>query len=178
MRPIIASIESEYQRYKLLAEASFHQLSEAELAEPRSESANSVATLAWHVAGNLKSRFTDFLTSDGEKPWRNRDAEFEPRHPSHAGLFDEWEEGWKALLDTLTNLNDKDLVREVMIRGHALTVAEALHRSLAHVAYHVGQIVFIAKAIRGADWEYLSIPPGESAEYDRNPVLEKKPRAS
>lgn len=178
MRTIIASIESEYRRYKLLAEASFHQLSEAELAEPRSEAANSVATIAWHVAGNLKSRFTDFLTSDGEKPWRDRESEFEPRHVSHTELLHEWEEGWQVLLATLTSLSDDDLGRTVTIRGKELSVTEALHRSLAHAAYHVGQIVFIAKAIRGADWEYLSIPPGKTSEYNENPSREKGPRNS
>ena len=175
MRPIIASIESEYRRYKLLAEASFHQLTEKQLAQPESGSANSVATIAWHVSGNLKSRFTDFLTSDGEKPWRNRETEFQPRHPSHVDLLLQWEEGWQVLFKTLAELNDAHLTRSVTIRGSALTVPEALHRSLAHVAYHVGQIVFIAKAMRGAEWQFLSIPPGKTSEYSENPALEKGP---
>ena len=176
MRPVIASIESEYRRYKLLAEASFHQLSEEQLAQPGNESVNSVATIAWHVSGNLKSRFTDFLTTDGEKPWRNRESEFLPRHATHAELLGEWEEGWQVLLATLANLDDGDLARSVVIRDSPLSVTEALHRSLAHVAYHVGQIVFIARALRGPEWEFLSIPPGESSEYNRKPTREKGPR--
>ena len=173
MRPVIASIESEYRRYKLLAEASFHQLSEEQLAQPGNATVNSVATLAWHVSGNLKSRFTDFLTSDGEKPWRNREAEFLPRNASHAELLDEWEEGWQVLFATLAGMDDGDLARSVVIRDSPLPVTEALHRSLAHVAYHVGQIVFIARALRGPEWEFLSIPPGETADYNKNPAREK-----
>jgi hypothetical protein len=176
MRSVIASIESEYRRYKLLAEASFHQLAEPQLAEPGTGSANSIATLAWHVSGNLKSRFTDFLTSDGEKPWRDRESEFQPRHVTRDELLQQWEEGWRALFGALGELVDRDLSRSVTIRGFPLTVAEALHRSLAHVSYHVGQIVFIAKVIRGADWEYLSIPPGESSDYNEDPTREKGPQ--
>ena len=162
MRSTIASLESEYHRYKLLAEASFHQLTEEQLAEPGNESVNSVATIAWHVSGNLKSRFTEFLTTDGEKPWRDRKAEFEPRRVTHGELLRHWEEGWQALFNTLSDLDDGSLARSVVIRDHPLSVVEALHRSLAHVSYHVGQIVFMAKAMRGAEWEYLSIPPGQS----------------
>ncbi len=177
MRPIVQSIESEYRRYKLLSEAAVHQLEEPQLSESGSGGFNSIATLVWHVAGNLKSRFTDFLTTDGEKPWRDRDAEFLPRHVSKAALLDEWEAGWDALFTALENLKDADLSRSVTIRGSALSVAEALHRSLAHVAYHVGQIVFMAKAMRGAEWEFLSIPPGKSSEYNQDPRHEKAPRS-
>lgn len=162
MRATIASIESEYHRYKLLAEASIHQLSETQLTEPDNGVVNSVATIAWHVSGNLKSRFTDFLTTDGEKPWRDRASEFEPRRVSREELLRHWEDGWQVLFNALNDLDDGSLARNVIIRDHPLSVAEALHRSLAHVSYHVGRIVFIAKAIRGADWEYLSIPPGQS----------------
>jgi hypothetical protein len=159
MRPIVASIEGEYRRYKLLAEAAIHQLDDAQLWESGGGTLNSIATLVWHVSGNLKSRFTDFLTTDGEKPWRDRESEFLPRRVAKHELLANWEEGWDVLLDALHNLSDDDLARAVTIRGSALSVPEALHRSLAHVAYHVGQIVFIAKAMRGAEWEYLSIPP-------------------
>ncbi|HEX5133399.1 MAG TPA: DUF1572 family protein [Candidatus Krumholzibacteria bacterium] len=178
MRPIISSIESEYRRYKLLAEASIHQLTIEELAQPDAGSVNSVATIAWHVSANLNSRFTDFLTSDGEKPWRKRESEFEPRHLTHDELLEQWESGWEVLLNTLEALSDDDLTRSVTIRGKSLTVPEALHRSLAHVAYHVGQIVFIARAIRGADWEFLSIPPGATSEYNKNPTRENGPQSS
>jgi uncharacterized damage-inducible protein DinB len=165
MRSIIASIESEYRRYKLLAEAAIHQLDDDQLSQSGSRAGNSIATLVWHVSGNLKSRFTEFFTSDGEKPWRDRDSEFLPRRVAKPELLDKWEEGWAVLFSTLQGLDDSHLARNVTIRGSALSVAEALHRSLAHVACHVGQIVFIAKAMRGDEWEYLSIPPGKSSEY-------------
>jgi uncharacterized damage-inducible protein DinB len=164
MRPIVSSIESEYHRYKLLAEAAVHQLDDAQLVEDGDGAVNSIATLAWHLSENLKSRFTDFLTTDGEKPWRDRESEFHPRRVTKAALLAQWEEGWQVLFATLATLDDGHLARSVTIRGKSLSVPEALHRSLAHVAYHVGQIVFIAKATRGADWEYLSIPPGKSSD--------------
>ena len=161
MQPITSSLESEYRRHKLLAEAAIHQLDDSQLCES-SGSINSIATLVWHVSGNLKSRFTDFLTSHGEKPWRNRESEFLPRRATKQELLAKWEEGWEVLFATLHELDDeRDLARSVTIRGSALSVPEALHRSLAHVAYHVGQIVFMAKAMRGSEWEYLSIPPEE-----------------
>jgi hypothetical protein len=163
MRQVVSSIESEYRRYKLLAEAAIHQLDDDELGEGGGDTLNSIATLVWHVSGNLKSRFTDFLTADGEKPWRNRDEEFRPRHVRKAELLNRWEEGWGVLFHALHDLTDSDLARSVTIRSYPLSAAEALHRSLAHISYHVGQIVFIAKATRGKDWENLSIPPGQSS---------------
>jgi hypothetical protein len=175
MRPIISSIASEYRRYKLLAVAAIHQLDDDQLCESV-DGANSITTLVWHVSGNLKSRFTDFLTTDGEKPWRDRDSEFLPRRVTKTELLEKWEDGWEVLFDTLESLRDDDLARSVSIRGSALSVPEALHRSLAHTSYHVGQIVLMAKAARGADWQYLSIPPGKSAEYNRAPAHEKEPR--
>jgi len=161
-RALIASIEGEYRRYKALGENAINQLPDAQLAEAAGAS-NSIATIVWHVAGNLASRFTDFLTSDGEKPWRDRDSEFLARHVNRAELQTKWEGGWRVLFATLSALSDADLAKTVTIRGQPHTVAEALHRSLAHTSYHVGQIVFVAKALRGADWRYLSIPPGQSS---------------
>ena len=169
---IVESIRAEYVRYKTLAEAAIRQLDDAQLAAHTAENSNSIATICWHVAGNLKSRFTDFLTSDGEKPWRDREEEFQVRSVTKAELLQKWEDGWTALLDALTDLRDEQLQRAVTIRGQELKVHEALHRSLAHLAYHVGQIVYIAKSIRGNEWTYLSIPPGKSAEYNRNPTGE------
>jgi len=161
-RALVASIEGEYRRYKSLGENAINQLPDAQLAEAAGSS-NSIATIVWHVAGNLTSRFTDFLTSDGEKPWRDRDSEFLARQEKRAELRAKWEEGWRVLFAALSALSDADLAKTVTIRGQPHTVAEALHRSLAHTSYHVGQIVFVAKALRGADWRYLSIPPGQSS---------------
>jgi uncharacterized damage-inducible protein DinB len=173
MSGIVASLQAEYLRYKALAEAALDQLDEPELVVSGTGRGNSVAIICWHVAGNLRSRFTDFLTSDGEKPWRRREEEFQSRAVSRAELREQWELGWTALLDTLKQLTDADLARTVTIRGNELTVAEALHRSLAHTSYHVGQIVYIARGLRGQDWRFLSIPPGKSDQYNARPNLEK-----
>ena len=128
--------------------------------------------ICWHLSGNLKSRFTDFLTSDGEKPWRQRDEEFQARRVTRAELLDKWESGWAPLLSTLMALTDVQLQATVTIRRQPLVVHEALHRSLGHTAYHVGQIVYQAKALRGVAWRYLSIPPGGSNAYNRDPTNE------
>jgi hypothetical protein len=161
---IIDSIRAEYLRYKALAESAMAQLDEAELCAPTG--GNSIATICWHIAGNLRSRFTDFLATDGEKPWRQRESEFEPRRVTRAELLATWNEGWDVLLGALDHLRDDHLHETVTIRRHPLTVHEALHRSLAHLSYHVGQIVYAAKAFKGADWRYLSIPPGQSDAYN------------
>ena len=173
MPAVMESITGEFRRYKALAEAALAQLSDAELTAAAPGGGNSIATICWHVAGNLRSRFTDFLTSDGEKPWRKREEEFLARQVTHAELRAHWEQGWAALLDALGALRDSDLDRSVTIRGQAFRVDEALHRALAHVAYHVGQIVYAAKATRGADWRYLSIPPGQSDAFNREPGMQK-----
>ncbi len=171
-RTVVALIEAEYRRHKILGERAFAQLDAAGLAAG-SEHASSIATIVWHVAGNLESRFTDFLTTDGEKPWRDRESEFEPRKASSAEVAAKWDRGWAILFDALRELADHDLASEVTIRRVPHRVDEALLRSLAHAAYHVGQIVYVAKSLRGADWEYLTIPPGQSDAYNANPVLEK-----
>lgn len=175
MKATIDSIAGEYRRYKALAERSLRQLAPEDLVRPGFGSGNSIATIVWHIAGNLRSRFTDFLTTDGEKPWRDREGEFAERSVTREELLEEWERGWAALFGALDELTDGDLAREVRIRRQPLTVAEALHRSLAHASYHVGQIVYVAKAFRGDEWEYLSIPPGGSAAYNREPTREKPP---
>ena len=129
--------------------------------------------IVWHMSGNLASRFTDFLTTDGEKAWRQREEEFAARMVSKPDCIAKWDAGWKVLFDTLATLTDADLGTTVHIRKQPLTVQDALLRSLAHASYHVGQIVYIAKAARGAGWNYLSIPPGQSDAYNRNPTYDK-----
>jgi uncharacterized damage-inducible protein DinB len=174
MRDIIDSIRGEYERYKGLGEGALGPLDDAELARTVSGQDNSSATIVWHVAGNLASRFTDFLASDGEKPWRNREEEFARRVVTRPELMEKWNGGWSVLLATLSTLTDADLGATVTIRAQPLTVRGALHRSLAHTSYHVGQIVYLAKSMRGAGWRYLSIPPGQSAAY--NPFEKAQPR--
>jgi uncharacterized damage-inducible protein DinB len=159
MRDHLASIESELRRYKGLAEDAMSQIDETELNRVTAGFNNSIAVLVWHISGNLKSRFTQFLETDGEKPWRGRDEEFTVRSVNRAELTAKWNEGWDVLLATLADLTDADLARTVQIRQEPLRVEQALHRALAHVAYHVGQIVYIAKAARGDAWKFMSILP-------------------
>lgn len=173
MRAVIASIEAEYRRYRGLAEGAFRQLTEAQLGQAPGTGDNSVATVAWHIAGNFKSRFTDFLLTDGEKPDRDRDSEFLPRQLTHEQLMAPWTEGWEILFAALAALTDADLSRTVTIRQKRLSVVDALHRSLAHAAYHVGQIVYLAKQLCGPAWSSLSIPPGQSAAYNASPDRER-----
>ncbi len=172
MRDIIESIRGEFGRYKALAEAAIAQLTDGELTDAR-PGGNSIAVICWHVSGNLRSRFTDFLTTDGEKPWRQRDEEFAARVVSREELLAKWEQGWEILFRALGELGDAQLGDAVTVRGVSLKVHEALLRALAHVASHVGQIVLIAKATRGGDWKYLSIPPGQSDAYNQNPTGER-----
>lgn len=159
---IVASVRAEFDRYKELAEKSFAQLKDEELSQPGPGGGNSIAVICWHIAGNLRSRFTELLTSDGEKPWRKRDEEFEARTVTRAELLAKWEGGWRALQDALSGLTDADLSRTITIRSQPHAVHEALHRALAHISYHVGQIVYLAKAYRGSDWKTLTIPLGGS----------------
>ncbi len=172
MRIVISSLEGEFRRYRTLAAKALAQLSDAEL-DTRIAAGNSAATLVRHIAGNLVSRFTDFLTSDGEKPWRDRESEFVAKEISRSELLVEWDEGWSRLFDALAPLGDAQLTSIITIRGVEMSVLEALHRSLAHVSYHVGQIVLIARSIRGEGWQFLSIPPGGSDAYNTNPDREK-----
>ncbi len=175
MNAVVKSVEGEFRRYKGLAEAALDQLPEETLSSPGPSNGNSIATICWHMSGNLKSRFTEFLSSDGEKPWRQREEEFATRIVSRDELMNMWNTGWDVLLQTLGTLADEDLSRTVKIRAQELTVCEALHRSLAHAAYHVGQIVYVAHAARGDAWNYLSIAPGQTAAYNADPKLEKPP---
>lgn len=169
---VIRSLVDEYNRYKALAEAAIAQVGDEELGHPGHDGGNSIEMLIRHVAGNLKSRFTDFRTSDGEKPWRRRDDEFESAGLSRAELLRVWEDGWSVLMGEVEKLSDADLSATVIVRRQPLRIDEALHRSLAHTAYHVGQIVFMAKAMRGGGWRTLSIPKGKSEEYNQTAVRE------
>jgi len=174
-RRLIDSIRGEYLRYKKLAEDSMEQIEDATLVASRGADANSIAAICWHVSGNLRSRFTNFLTEDGEKPWRKREEEFDTRQVSRPELLAKWEAGWQPLFAALAGLTDDDLDRTVTIRGQALAVHEALHRSLAHTSYHVGQIVLLAKEARGSAWKSLSIPRGQSDAYNRAIAPQRAP---
>jgi hypothetical protein len=174
MRAILSSIEGEWRRYKVLADRALQQVRDSELSQPGPGEGNPIAVIVAHITGNLKSRFTDFLTSDGEKSWRHRDSEFEPRPDmTRAQMLEAWNEGWKTMFAALQPLADEDLSRMVTIRGEKFEVHETLHRLLAHTSYHVGQIVYLAKAYRGSEWDCLTIPLGKSEEYNRNPTHER-----
>lgn len=152
-------VRAQFGKMKKLAEEALVQLRDEELALRLDPEANSVALIMRHMAGNLRSRFTDFLTTDGEKPNRNRDGEFEEAGPiTRARVLADWESGWTVLFDTLHALTADDLRRDVFIRGERHSVIQALNRQLTHHSYHVGQIVFLAKHLRSAEWRSLSIP--------------------
>ena len=155
-----------FRNYKTLADKAIEQVSDSDLHTLVDPDANSVAIIMKHIAGNLRSRFTDFLTTDGEKPDRNRDGEFElPTPPSREELLGWWEQGWTVALRAIEALTPADLERTVTIRGEAFLVVEALNRSLAHTAGHVGQIVLLAKHFACQSWKTLSIPKGRSKEH-------------
>jgi hypothetical protein len=155
-----------FRNYRALAEKSFDQLeNDKDFHYAPDGESNSIAVIIKHMSGNMISRWTDFLTTDGEKPNRNRDGEFIDGQETKAQLLELWNKGWKVFMDTLESLKAEDLMKTVTIRGEGLTVTQALNRQTAHYAYHVGQIVFLAKHIKNADWKSLSIPKNKSAEH-------------
>jgi hypothetical protein len=160
-----------FRQSKGLADRAMAQVSDEQLFLTLGEEENSIAILVKHTAGNLRSRWTDFLTTDGEKPDRNRDCEFEnpasPAGMTRTALLEDWERGWATLFGTLESLSDADLGRTVRIRGEAHSVMQAINRSLGHCAYHAGQIVLLAKHYAGEDWQSLTIPRNRSAEFNR-----------
>ena len=165
---------SSLRAYKKLAEKAIAQLKDEELFVTLDEEGNSVAVVMKHIAGNMLSRWTDFLTSDGEKPNRNRDMEFviEPQ-TSKDDVFAYWERGWKSVFDALEPLRPEDFEKKITIRGEEHTIVQAINRQLMHYSYHIGQIVFLAKHFRSAEWKSLSIPRSRSADF--NAYLTKKP---
>jgi hypothetical protein len=175
MRDTVKSIEDEYLRYKALGESALAQVADPDLSKEPPGNGNSLAALVWHIAGNLESRFTDFRTSDGEKPTRDRDSEFVPREVARTELLDKWESGWSPLLAEVKVLIDADLAATVVIRTQPLRIDQALERSLAHAAYHVGQMVYLAKLWVGDRWDSLSIPMGQSATFNARLAASKVP---
>jgi hypothetical protein len=155
----LEDVRLQFKKLKKLAEDALAQVQDDELTVQLDVESNSLAVIMKHMAGNLRSRFTDFLTTDGEKPNRNRDGEFEiSGRPSREAVFTDWERGWTTLFDTLDSLTPEDLLLEVTIRGEAMTVVQALDRQMTHHAYHVGQIVYLAKHLRSTNWRTLSLP--------------------
>lgn len=162
-----------FKNYKSLAEKSFAQLqNDQEFHFLPSKESNSIALIIKHISGNMISRWTDFLTSDGEKPNRNRDEEFVDRKETQEQLMQQWDAGWKVFFDTLHSLKEEDLLKNILIRKEELTVIQALTRQTAHYSYHIGQIVYIAKQVRDESWKSLSIPKNQSAAYMKGTYLD------
>ena len=153
--------------YKDLCEKAFEQLDEKDLHFRPNEESNSIAIIVQHLTGNMLSRFTHFLTEDGEKEWRMRDDEFEIHHYSKQQVMALWEKGWKCFLDAMASLTEDDLLKTIYIRKEPLTVMDAINRQLAHYPHHIGQILFIGKMIKGKEWKNLSIPKGQSMQYNQ-----------
>lgn len=162
-----------FKNYKSLAEKSFAQLSnDSDFHYHPDKESNSIAVIIKHISGNMISRWTDFLTTDGEKPSRNRDSEFVSGTETRKQLMQSWDKGWEIFFHTLNYLTENDLLKTITIRGEALTVTQALNRQTAHYAYHIGQIVFLAKHIKNTEWKSLSIPKNKSAEHSKGSYLD------
>lgn len=154
--------------YKELGDKTFAQLNEWDFHYQPNDESNSIATIIQHLSGNMLSRWTNFLTEDGEKEWRKRDEEFDVHQYTKEQLVALWEKGWACFLDTLSSLKKKDLKKTVTIRQEELTVIDAINRQLAHYPYHIGQIIFLAKIIKNKNWQNLSIPKGNSQAYNQS----------
>ncbi|MFY9556635.1 MAG: DinB family protein [Blastocatellia bacterium] len=172
---MLKDLIDEYARYKAIGEKAMRQVSDDDLNQILGEHNNSIAIIVRHISGNFLSRFTDFLNSDGEKPWRDRDSEFQHSEYDRQGVEQMWAQGWDVLESEVSQLTDEHLQQHVYIRGQAWTVHGALCRSLAHVSYHVGQMVLLARILNHGNWRWITIPPGKSREYNMNPSKEKKP---
>lgn len=170
----LKSIKKQFEYYKLLGERTFNQLEEKELFWQFNPESNSIAIIVNHLWGNMKSRWTDFLTSDGEKEWRNRDLEFESVIKSKDELLTKWNDGWLCLFIALNSINKDNFDAEIYIRNQGHTIIEAINRQLAHYSYHIGQIVYIGRMVRADNWKSLSILKGESKEFNKEKFSKKK----
>jgi hypothetical protein len=170
----LESIKRQFLYYKSLGDKTLELLPEESLFWQYNEESNSIAIIVKHLHGNMLSRWTDFLTSDGEKEWRKREGEFENEVISKAVLLAKWEEGWKCVFDAINSLTEEDLGKEIFIRNMGHTVMEAINRQLAHYPYHIGQMVFLGKMIANQNWVSLSIPKGKSNEYNAEKFAKPK----
>lgn len=170
------SVNKQFLYYKMLGDKTFSQLSEADLFWQPNDASNSIGIIVKHLWGNMLSRWTDFLTDDGEKTWRKRDKEFEADIRTKTALLEKWEGGWTCLFDALATINEDNFDQIIYIRNQGHTITEAINRQLAHYAYHVGQIVFIGRMIQNNDWQSLSIPKGKSKEFNAKKFEQKKQR--
>ncbi len=172
MEQYLKSAIKQFEYYKGVGEKTIARIQDADLFWQANEECNSITTIIQHMHGNMLSRWTDFLTTDGEKEWRQRDAEFEPAINTREALMEIWNQGWACLFNALNSLNESDWDTTVYIRNEPHTVVDAINRQLAHLPYHVGQIVLIAKQ-RASDWKSLTVPKGQSAAF--NAAMFNKP---
>lgn len=172
----LESVIKQFEYYKMLGEKTFSQLTDDQLFWQYNEDSNSIAIIVKHLSGNMLSRWTDFLNTDGEKEWRDRDGEFENDMTVKQEMLDRWNEGWNVLLNTLRALNENDLSKIIYIRNQGHTVLEAINRQLAHYPYHIGQIVFIGKMC-AQKWHSLSIPKGNSKDFNTQKFSQEKHNA-
>lgn len=170
----LESAIKQFQYYKMLADKTLDILNEDDILWRYDEESNSIAVVVKHLVGNMLSRWTNFLTEDGEKEWRNRDAEFQNAPISKAVLLNQWEKGWNCLFEALTSLKPEDLEKIIYIRNQGHTILEGINRQLAHYPYHIGQIVYIGKMIKGKKWVSLSIPKGNSTQYNQEKFNKEK----
>ncbi|MNK40428.1 hypothetical protein D3C87_590770 [compost metagenome] len=170
----LESVKKQFLYYKMLGEKAIDQLEPTQLFIAVNEDTNSIATIIKHISGNMLSRWTDFLTSDGEKEWRNRDAEFENDLQSKEEVLEIWNKGWNCLENALESLKPEQLSDIIYIRNEGHTVIEAINRQLAHYPYHVGQIVFYAKQLKNSEWHSLSIPKNKSGNYNAEKFAKEK----
>ncbi|MCF8246155.1 MAG: DUF1572 domain-containing protein [Saprospiraceae bacterium] len=173
----LTSIRKQFEYYKLLGEMTFAQLTDEQLFWQYNAESNSIATIVKHLWGNMLSRWTDFLTTDGEKEWRNREAEFDNDPQNRDDLLAKWNVGWACLFNALAQVNQDNLNDIIYIRNEGHTIMEAINRQLAHYPYHVGQIVFIGKLMKDAEWASLSIPRGGSQQFNAAKFEQPKHRA-
>ncbi|WP_370479586.1 DUF1572 family protein [Tamlana flava] len=174
MESYLTSITKQFEYYKSLGDKTFSQLTFDEMLWQSNEDANSISIIVKHMVGNMLSRWTNFLTEDGEKTWRKRDDEFIDSYQTKEEIIAAWESGWYCLFNAINPLEKKDLEHIIYIRNGGHTVIEALNRQLAHYSYHVGQIVFLGKLIKGDEWKSLSIPKGDSSKYNQNKFSQAK----
>ncbi len=172
----LSSVIKQFEYYKSLGDKTFNQLSFEDLQKEFVEDSNSISIVVKHLAGNMLSRWTNFLTEDGEKTWRQRDQEFEDSYTSKDDLIKNWNKGWQCLFDAITPLSESDLERIIYIRNQGHTVTEAINRQLAHYSYHLGQIVLLGKLVKGENWQSLSIPKGNSKTYNVEKFSKEKGR--
>ncbi len=176
MSSYLTSVLKQFKYYKSLGDKTFEQLSFHELKERPNTDAHNIPTIIKHILGNMLSRWTNFLTEDGEKSWRQRDQEFEDDYSSKEEIIFEWNRGWQCLFNAIESLTEDDLEKLIYIRNQGHTVTEAINRQLAHYSYQIGQIVFLGKIINGNAWKSLSIPKGLSSYYNAEKFSVEKGR--